>query len=63
MLERTDHDRGRWHVVAGDDKRYARVAVLETVSRVVGAELRERGYDLADEPDVGQRRQQPGRSS
>jgi polyphosphate kinase 2 (PPK2 family) len=52
MLERTDHAKGRWHVVAGDDKRYARVAVVETVSRMVEAELSERGYDLADVPDA-----------
>jgi polyphosphate kinase 2 (PPK2 family) len=48
MLERTDHAKGRWHVVADDDKRYASVTVVETVSRVVEAELSERGYDLAD---------------
>jgi polyphosphate kinase 2 (PPK2 family) len=52
MLERTDHAKGRWHVVAGDDKRYARVTVVETVSRGVEAELSERGYDLADESDA-----------
>jgi polyphosphate kinase 2 (PPK2 family) len=52
MLERTDHPMSRWHVVAGDDKRHARVAVVETVSRIVEAELTERGYDLADVPDA-----------
>ena len=31
MLERTDHPGGRWHVIAGDDKRWARVAVVRTV--------------------------------
>ena len=49
MLERTDHPAGHWHVIAGDDKRHARVAVVETVCRVVEAELGARGYDMADE--------------
>jgi polyphosphate kinase 2 (PPK2 family) len=31
MLERTDHQHGRWHVVEGDSKRFARVKVIETV--------------------------------
>ena len=52
MLERTDQPHARWHVVAGDDKRHARVTVVETVSRIVEAELTERGYDLADVPDA-----------
>jgi polyphosphate kinase 2 (PPK2 family) len=52
MLERTDHDMGRWYVVPGDDKRYARVAVAETVCRVVEAELTSRGYDLAEDTRV-----------
>jgi hypothetical protein len=39
-------------VVAGDNKRYARVTVVEPVSPVVEAESSERGYDLADESDA-----------
>jgi AMP-polyphosphate phosphotransferase len=31
MLERTEHDRAPWDAVAAEDKRYARVNVLETV--------------------------------
>jgi polyphosphate kinase 2 (PPK2 family) len=31
MLSRTDHPRARWHVVAAEDKHYARVKVVETV--------------------------------
>jgi AMP-polyphosphate phosphotransferase len=31
MFERTDHAQGRWTLVEGDDKRYARVKVIETV--------------------------------
>jgi polyphosphate kinase 2 (PPK2 family) len=50
MLARTDHDKGRWHVVAGDTKRYARVVVVERVCAAIEAELKDRGYDLS-EPD------------
>ncbi|MEV4186476.1 UDP-galactose-lipid carrier transferase [Streptosporangium canum] len=48
MLTRTDHPKAPWHVVAGDDKRLARVTVVETVCAAVEAELRGRGYDLGD---------------
>ena len=45
MLERTDHPQGPWHVVAGDDKRWARVAVVRTVCEAIEAALAERGID------------------
>ncbi|MER5319428.1 polyphosphate kinase 2 family protein [Streptosporangium roseum] len=48
MLARTDHPKAPWHVVAGDDKRLARVTVVETVCAAVEAELRARGHDLGD---------------
>jgi AMP-polyphosphate phosphotransferase len=48
MLERTDHPVAPWHVVPGDDKRYARVEVVETVCDAVERELSDRGYDLTD---------------
>jgi polyphosphate kinase 2 (PPK2 family) len=48
MLERTDHPKAPWHVVAGDDKRLARVVVVETVCAAVEAELLGRGYELSD---------------
>jgi polyphosphate kinase 2 (PPK2 family) len=48
MLERTDHPKAPWHVIPSDDKRYARVAVAETVCAAVEAELRARGYDLTE---------------
>ncbi|WP_218566349.1 polyphosphate kinase 2 family protein [Vallicoccus soli] len=47
MLERTDHRAGRWTVVPGDDKRWARVAVVERVCEAVEAELDRRGWDLS----------------
>ncbi|GAB7051710.1 polyphosphate kinase 2 family protein [Catenuloplanes indicus] len=48
MLQRTDKKRARWHVVAGDDKPWARVAVVEEVCRTVEKQLTARGYDLRD---------------
>ena len=46
MLERTDRPGAPWHVVAGDDKRLARVTVLETVCQAVQDALVSRGWDL-----------------
>jgi polyphosphate kinase 2 (PPK2 family) len=45
MLERTDHPCGRWHVVAGDDKRWARVFVVRTVCEAIETALAARGID------------------
>jgi polyphosphate kinase 2 (PPK2 family) len=45
MLERTDRPAGPWHVVAADDKRWARVDVVRTVCRDVEKALTERGID------------------
>jgi polyphosphate kinase 2 (PPK2 family) len=49
MLERTHVAAAPWHVIAADDKRSARVAVVRTVCAAVEAALRERGID-ADPP-------------
>ncbi|HEU0100854.1 MAG TPA: UDP-galactose-lipid carrier transferase [Mycobacteriales bacterium] len=46
MVERTDRHRAHWTLVAGDDKRTARVTVVETVCEAIEAELTTRGYDL-----------------
>ncbi len=46
MLERTDRSFGSWHVVAGDNKRFARVSVIETVCKAIEDELTVRGVDL-----------------
>jgi polyphosphate kinase 2 (PPK2 family) len=48
MLDRTDHPGAPWVVVAGDDKKLARVIVAETVCAAVEQELRDRGYRLDD---------------
>jgi polyphosphate kinase 2 (PPK2 family) len=45
MLERTDRPSGPWHLVAGDDKRWARVDVVRTVCSAVEKALTERGID------------------
>ncbi|GGN89007.1 UDP-galactose-lipid carrier transferase [Actinoplanes lobatus] len=52
MIDRTDRPRARWQVIPGDDKQYARFAVVEHVCRVLETKLAKRGYDLgaADEP-------------
>jgi len=45
MVERTDHVHGRWQLVEGDSKRYARVKVIETTITEIEAGMRERGFD------------------
>jgi polyphosphate kinase 2 (PPK2 family) len=45
MLERTDTEVAPWHVIAADDKRWARVAVVRTVSEAIEAGLRARGIN------------------
>jgi polyphosphate kinase 2 (PPK2 family) len=45
MLARTDHPLGRWHVIEGDSKRYARVRVAETAVEEIERGMRERGFE------------------
>jgi polyphosphate kinase 2 (PPK2 family) len=45
MLERTDHPDAHWHLVEGDDKRWARIRVLETVVAETERGMRDRGFD------------------
>jgi polyphosphate kinase 2 (PPK2 family) len=52
MLEQTDHATGRWHVVAAEDKRWARVEVVRTVCQQVEEQLVARGIDV-DPPLAG----------
>ena len=50
MLDRTDHVHGRWHLIEGDSKRYARVKVIETAIAEIEAGMRERGFEpIAEE--------------
>jgi polyphosphate kinase 2 (PPK2 family) len=43
MFERTDHPAGPWDLVEGDNKRFARVKVIETVCDRMEAAMVERG--------------------
>jgi polyphosphate kinase 2 (PPK2 family) len=45
MLARTDHPAGRWHLVAAEDKRWARVAAVRTVCTAIESALQARGID------------------
>jgi polyphosphate kinase 2 (PPK2 family) len=45
MLQRTDTAVAPWHVIPADDKRWARVAVINTVCEAVEAALAARGID------------------
>jgi polyphosphate kinase 2 (PPK2 family) len=45
MLERTDREGARWHLIAGEDKPFARVQVLETVIAELQSGLRAAGLD------------------
>ena len=50
MLERTDHDYARWHLVEADSKRYARVKVIETVIESIEEGLRRQGFEPPPPP-------------
>lgn len=39
MVERTSTEAAPWHVVAGDDKRHARIAVLEAVTETLARDV------------------------
>lgn len=46
MMAKTDKKRAPWKVIAGDNKPYARVAVVEHVCHVLESTLIARGYNL-----------------
>jgi polyphosphate kinase 2 (PPK2 family) len=48
MLERTDTEHARWHLVPAESKKYARVFVIETVIREIEAGMRARGFEPID---------------
>ena len=52
MLEQTDHADGPWHIVAAEDKRWARVDVVRTVCEQIEMQLSARGIDV-DPPLTG----------
>jgi polyphosphate kinase 2 (PPK2 family) len=45
MLSRCDQPRAPWHVIAGDDKRYARVEVMKTLIEAIEQGMREWGME------------------
>src|SRR3989441_593134 len=51
MLERTDHELGRWQLVEADSKRWARARVLETVIAEIERGMPERGFTPPPELD------------
>jgi polyphosphate kinase 2 (PPK2 family) len=46
MLERTEHSHAPWQLVEGDDKRHARVKVVETVIAEVERGMRKRNFPV-----------------
>jgi polyphosphate kinase 2 (PPK2 family) len=50
MIDHTDHPLGRWWLVEAEDKRYARVKVLETVCKEIEDGLTARGFKIPRRP-------------
>jgi polyphosphate kinase 2 PPK2 len=50
MLDRTDTPFAPWSLVEGDNKRWARVKVAETVIRSIEDGLRDRGLEIPQPP-------------
>ena len=48
MFAETDTPAGRWHVIAGDSKKYARVTVIDTVNAEIERALEELGLDVPE---------------
>jgi AMP-polyphosphate phosphotransferase len=50
MLDRTHRRRARWHLIAAESKRYARVAVVRTVNEEIEAGMRRWGQEPPPQP-------------
>jgi polyphosphate kinase 2 (PPK2 family) len=50
MLGLTEHEGGRWHVIPAEQKKYGRVAVIETLNHEMERAMVAAGLDLPDEP-------------
>jgi len=50
MLERTDTEWGPWTIVEATDRRWARVKIFQTIIRQLEEGLKERGFELPEEP-------------
>ena len=46
MFERTEHPDAPWHVVEGEQKRFARVRIIETLNAEIERGMRERGFPV-----------------
>jgi polyphosphate kinase 2 (PPK2 family) len=53
MLEKTDHEGGRWHVIPGESKKYARQAVLDTTISAAEQAMRAHGMQPIDPDELG----------
>jgi polyphosphate kinase 2 (PPK2 family) len=51
MLEHTDHPAAPWHLIEAEQKRYARVKVIETVSAEIERGMRERGFPVPNQTE------------
>jgi polyphosphate kinase 2 (PPK2 family) len=49
MFAKTDHELAPWHVVSGEQKRWARVQIIETLITRIEAGLREFEHPVADD--------------
>ena len=53
MLERTDHDAGRWHVIPGNSKKYARQAVVDATVEAAERAMVGHGMQPIDPAELG----------
>jgi len=53
MLERTDHPDGRWHVIPGESKKFARQAVLDATIEVAERAMLAHGMQPIDPEELG----------
>ena len=51
MLQRTDHDEAAWHVIPAEQKKFARVAVIETVIGEIEGGLAAHGIEVPEPHD------------
>jgi AMP-polyphosphate phosphotransferase len=51
MLERTDHEGGRWYVIPAEQKKYGRVAVIETVIHALEERMEAVGLEVPEPED------------
>jgi polyphosphate kinase 2 (PPK2 family) len=51
MLERTDHEGARWHVIPAEQKKYGRIAVLETVIDQLERAMARQGLEVPEPVD------------